>query len=118
MSSKRDEIMALIRHHGLTVETIGAGPAVRVTGPGVHVVAASLDWLKTADIRPVTNDRQVKVLNQVPPLRLVDRPLHIDCASAGLSATDAQLHYARPRLRQYSLNSPAQVRSLRTWNRS
>jgi len=67
--SKRDELMAAIAKHGLTVETIGAGPAVRVTGPGVHVVAASLDWIRAADIAPVTHDNQVKVPHQVAAVR-------------------------------------------------
>jgi len=67
--SKRDEIMALIRHHGLTVETVGQGTAVRVSGNGVHITAVSLDWIRAAGIAPVTHDNQVMAPHQVAAVR-------------------------------------------------
>ena len=65
--NKRDDLLAAIAKYGLTVETIGG--AVRVTGPGVHITAVSLDWIRAADIAPVTHDNQVKVPHQVAAVR-------------------------------------------------
>lgn len=45
-------IRAAIRARGLHIEPIGTGSAVRVRGPGVHVVAASLADITEHDLTP------------------------------------------------------------------
>ena len=45
-------LRAAIKARGLRIEPIGTGTAVRVLGPGVHVVAASLADLTHADLTP------------------------------------------------------------------
>lgn len=45
-------IRAAIRARGLRLEPIGESTAVRIVGPGVHVVAASLADISAHDLTP------------------------------------------------------------------
>ena len=47
-------VYAVINKRGLRVEPMGAGTAVRITGPGVHLTAASIDHVAPADLAPCT----------------------------------------------------------------
>ncbi|MBT2304705.1 hypothetical protein J7E70_30255 [Variovorax paradoxus] len=60
---KLQRIRAAIKARGLRVEQIGTGAAVRVRGPGVHVIAASLSDLSEHDLAPATQqDEQPNIL--------------------------------------------------------
>lgn len=52
LSRNEMRVRAAILESGLRVEPVGSGGAVRVVGPGVDVVAASLRHLNPMDLMP------------------------------------------------------------------
>ncbi|MEJ8811406.1 hypothetical protein WKW77_10045 [Variovorax ureilyticus] len=50
---RQQRVAAAIKSRGLRVEYMGAGPAVRIVGPGVHLTAASIDHVAPDDLVPV-----------------------------------------------------------------
>lgn len=50
-------IFNIVAQRGLSLHRLHAGTrAVRVTGPGVHITAEGLHWLKPADFEPLNAD--------------------------------------------------------------
>ena len=51
-------IFDLVIRRGLTLHRLHAGTrAVRLIGPGIHVTAEGLHWIKPADFEPMNSDR-------------------------------------------------------------
>jgi hypothetical protein len=57
ITAKLALIRCLIRKHRLHVQPIGDAGAVRVTGVGVDVSAAGMQWLNPCDVTPIHSKR-------------------------------------------------------------
>ena len=57
ITARQAAVLRLIRKHRLTVQPFGKAGAVRVTGPGVDVSAAGMEWLHATDVTPFYSKR-------------------------------------------------------------